>query len=661
MDIQKVVLAFALSAVSMAAGMPEFLPFELGTMGLWISFISATAVIVFFGRHFITSIPKIFVRSDMNTLIGISIVASFTLSLYSWVYGNQELYFDSAAFIASFVLLGQLFEGRALSKIRAHLKRLQGLLPETARRLKNSEEESADGALGGVESISLSEIRKGDVLLVASGERLTADGKLLTDAMVDLSVLTGESRPQALSQGNDLSQGALNVGQAFKVEVTELVDNSFHNLLVAKVEESLRNKPKIQLTMDRVAHIFVPFVVCFAAAIFLYWWNQTALISKAYVHALTVLVIACPCALGMAVPLAFLTGVLRANRKGLLIRSLEAVHKAGAIDIIAFDKTGTLTKGTPSVTRFKAAENISHRDLLQWAASMEAEAQHPYAKAILERAEAEGISLLKAKSLHVEPGKGVSGTLMIDGKEVKGVLGSLTWLFENGFDSTKVPPDFVWAAEGTHETILWLGLDEKFLGLVMLDDALRPETKEVIHGLSSQGFQVGMITGDSENVARALSKSLSLKFYHAGVLPEEKATIVKRLSAPKKKGIDMIAEEICFVGDGLNDAPALAAARLSVAMGSGTAISQSAADIILVSNDLRSVPALFAVTKKIRSLIYQNLSLSFLYNLAALPLASGLLLRWVPIDVNPHVAAVAMGLSSISVALNSLRVLVAKD
>lgn len=630
--------------LSFLASMPDYSPIPFGNMGPIVAFLSALLVVIFFGMHFIGAIPKIFVRSDMNTLIGIGIVAAFALSFYQWAQGHTHLYFDSAAFIASFVLLGQVFESKALQRIRSHLQRLHRLLPEVARRLNS----------GNSEEIKVSEIKMGDVLVVASGERLSADGRLLTEATLDLSVMTGESKPQALNVGALVPQGALNIGQIIQIEVTQISEKSLYQTLVSKVELSLKNKPKLQTTMDRIAHIFVPSVVCFAVATFIYWFKIELNLDQAFLKSLTVLVIACPCALGMAVPLAFLTGVIRANRKGLLIHSLEAVQKASEIDLIAFDKTGTLTVGRPAVTRFKSAANISHRDLLIWAASIEVGSNHPYAKAILERAKTDGLQTLSTTSIHIEHGKGVRGRVMVDNKEAELVLGNLTWLFENGFDSTQVPADFQWDSEGTHETTLWLGFDKKYMGLIFVEDALRPEAKEVCQDLGQSGYQLGMITGDSENVARAVSKQLAFKFFHAGVLPEEKATIVKRLAAPKKKGMDMISEQVCFVGDGVNDAPALAAARLGVAMGSGAALTQSSADIILVSNDLRSLPALFSELRSIRILIWQNLSLSFIYNIVAIPLASGLLMRWIPMSITPEVAALAMGLSSISVAVNSL-------
>ena len=649
-DFLKVLAAFVLSCVSMVAGMqPSYDIFQSWSPS--ISFGAALLVVLLFGRKFILAIPRIFVRSDMNTLIGLGIVAAFALSIYQWSRGAMHLYFDSAAFISTFVLLGQIFETRSLSKIREHLSRLQKLLPERARRL----------TANGTEDVDLNKISIGDKLIIASGDRLPADGRLLTSAIVDLSTLTGESKPQTLAVGDSLFQGALNVGQAFQIEVIEVSEKSLYQTLVAKVEATLKNKPKLQTRMDRIAHLFVVSVLCFSVATFLYWFKKEASFDHAFVAALSVLVIACPCALGMAVPLAFLTGVLRANRKGLLIHSLEAVHKAADIDMIAFDKTGTLTQGRPSVTRFKSAENISHRDLLIWGASLEVDSNHPYARAILEKAAADKAAVLTAKSLHVEPGKGVRGSLVIDGKEMAAVIGNLTWLFENGYDSTAVPADFQWEAEGTHETVLWLGIDKKYMGLIFLEDALRPEAKEICQELSQAGYQLGMITGDSENVGKAMAKQLTLKFYHAGVLPEEKATIVKRLSEPKKKGMDMITEEVCFIGDGVNDAPALAASHLGVAMGSGAALTQTSADIILVSNDLRAIPELFSELKSIRRLIHQNLALSFAYNIVAIPLASGLLFKWIPFSLNPEISALAMGLSSIAVAANSLRVLTAKQ
>jgi Cu+-exporting ATPase len=586
----------------------------------------------------------------MNTLIGFSILGAFGLSLWNWFHGHRSrLYFDSAAFIAALVILGQFIEDRLRDAVKKKMDSLVGLLPQKARRLSDQSEDL----------VPLSELRLKDRLRVLMGERIPVDGRLLSDiGSFDESILTGESKPVDRKQNENIIQGALNIGQPIELEVVRTSADSLYEQLVKSVHKSLSEKPALQKKVDRIAAIFVPLVVLIALAAAIFWKMKAPDTDTFVITSLSILAIACPCALGMATPMALWVGVLRAGRQGILLKSQDAVEKSSEISVIAFDKTGTLTVGKPVVQKFKSIENISHKDILQFAASVEQTSEHPYALAIQARAKEEKISLLKASDVKIAPGKGVSGCLIRDGKELQVFVGNLVWLYENEFDSTRVPPDLLWDAEGTIETVLWVGVDQKIVGLIFLADELRPGAKEVLHRIQADGYQTGMITGDSENVAKHFAKELNLKFFHAGVLPDEKATIVKRLSEPKKKGMDMITEEIAFVGDGVNDAPALSAAKLGVALGSGSALSQTTADLILLSNNLEVLPKALGVLKETRSLMTQNLILSFSYNLLAIPIAAGVLYPKLGFLLNPAVAAAAMALSSITVLLNSLRVLV---
>ncbi|MDB5036675.1 MAG: copper-translocating P-type ATPase [Bacteriovoracaceae bacterium] len=646
--LMRVISSIVLAALSLLFGMPHLIGLSPSDVTTSVSFISALLLIVLFGRHFIVAIKNIFRSSDMNTLIGLGIVAAFALSAWNWTHNERtHLYFDSAAFIAALVILGQWIESRIRFQVNKRMSSLVGLLSPEARKIEGQSETL----------VSPQELKVSDRVRVLVGERVPVDIRLLEPATFDESILTGESLPVSRRVGEIAVQGALNVEQPFDGEVIRISADSLYVQLVANVKKSLNERPPLQKTIDRIATIFVPVVVLIAAGV-AFFWKQKFPASELYITtALSVLVIACPCALGMASPLALLVGVLRASRKGILLKSLDAVEKASQIDLIAFDKTGTLTLGEPVVQHMKSIENVSHKDLLQLALSVEAKSEHPYAKAIQKKCLEEKVTPISAKEIQIAPGKGVGGILSKDGKELKVFVGNLVWLFENGFDSTRVPQDLLWDAEGAHETVLWVGVDQKMIGLLFLFDQLRPHAKKVIHELQDDGYQTGMITGDSENVAKYFAKELNLKFFHAGVLPDEKATIVKRLSEPKKKGMDMIVEEVAFVGDGVNDAPALAAARLGIAMGSGAAVSQTTADLVLLSNDLLQLPTALKVLRETRGLITQNLILSFGYNIIAIPIAAGALYLHFGFLLNPGLAAGAMALSSISVLLNSLRAL----
>ncbi len=644
-SLLKVVVGLVLSAVAMVASMPHLLGMEISGLTVGIAAASAFLVTVISGLHFLRAIPLIFRSANMNTLIGISILSSWGLSF--WNISKHEyhaVYFDSAAFIVALVVLGQWIEAVVHRRVKKYLNDLSVFLPESCRIIKNGTEEIC----------TVSALKVGDRIRILMGEKVPADCRVSLDSDFDFSIISGESRTVQIRRGEEVLQGAVNIGQPVDADVVRLYSESFYEKLVGSVNQSLAQKPRLQRRIDQIATWFVPFVVLLSGSMYFVWADKNI----AWTAALSILVIACPCAIGLATPTAFLVGAIRAAKRGILIKSFEAIEKVSELDLIAFDKTGTLTLGRPVVNRIKAVENISHRDLLMYAASLERSSEHPYAMAILQKAAAEKIELLPVvEQIKIVPGKGVGGVLKRDGKELSVVVGNLVWLFENGYDSTKVPTDLTWEADGSHETVLWVGIDSKFCGLLFLDDELRAESRDVLQDLSQSGFQVGMITGDSENVARSFSKTLKLKFFHAGVLPEEKATIVKRLSEPKKKGLDMISEQVGFVGDGVNDAPALAAAHVGFAMGSGATISQISADIILVSNQLWSVPESIRVMKQTRSLIFQNLSLSFIYNLAALPIAAGALYGKFGILIKPEWAALAMAGSSISVLLNCLRAL----
>jgi Cu+-exporting ATPase len=613
------------------------------------SFLCSFVIIAAFGRHFITAIPKLFaLKSDMNTLVGIGVLAAWGLSGWNFYQGNlAELYFDSSAFIALFVLTGQRLESHIQAKMNEHMSQLVELLPSEARRLSGDTEEM----------VQLGELKVGDRVKVLVGERVPCDGKLVGSQLssFDESVVTGESVPQDRKMGDSIVQGALNVGQPIEIEVVHKAQDSLYEKIVEKVVETLAEKPAIQQKVDRFAKVFVPAVVLISIGTALFWKSYQPDSLVYMTTAISVLVIACPCALGMATPTAIFVGVLRAARNGFLIKSLDSVEKASEVSIIAFDKTGTLTLGKPQVRLMKSIENFSHKELLRTALSVERDSEHPYAEAIRIKAKEDGATAYAVNDLNVTPGKGVRGLVERNNKKESVCLGNLLWLYENGYDRTEIPEALMWDAEGTTDTVLWLGIDKKVVGTLYLADPLREEAPEVVQALQDGGYEVGMVTGDANNVAAGIAKELKLKFHNADVLPEEKATLIKRLSQPQKKGMDMVAKQVAFVGDGVNDAPALAEAHLGLAMGSGAAISQSTADIVLLSSGLKHLVKAFEILSSTRSLIRQNLSLSFGYNILAIPLAAGALYYKWGILLSPKVAAFAMAASSLTVLLNSLR------
>jgi heavy metal translocating P-type ATPase len=643
------IISLVLASISMFASMRP----EVTHLWAGISATTAGIVVFVFGLHFFKAIPLIFRSANMNTLIGLSIVAAFGLSFWNWSQGNlQYLYFDSAAFVAGFVLLGQFLESAIHQKMQSHIGDLSGFLPRQALRIDDSGERRVD-----LESLS-----KGDRVRVLVGERVPVDCVLLDEgATFDESIVSGESKPVTRRAGEAVVQGALNVGQPVLLQVSRAAENSLYVLLLKQVRETLAQKSDLQQRVDQIARWFVPIVVLISAAAAVFWKRYDPQSDLFVMTSVSVLVIACPCAIGLATPTALFVGVIRAARQGILMKSLDAVDRVRDITMIAFDKTGTLTEGRPSVRRILSIENISHTQVIQWALSAEQNSEHPYAVAIRNRAMADKQLPLEAKDLQIVAGKGVAATIRQGNAIQKVCVGNLVWLYENGYEPTQTPAQLAWEAEGTDETALWVGVDQKVQGIIFVADELRPQASAAVADLQEQGFEVGMITGDSDTVARSFAKRLKLKFFHAGVLPQEKASLVKRLHEPKKKGLDYVTHRVAFIGDGVNDAPALAEAHLGIAMGSGASLSQSAADLILLNNDISQIPRLLRILRRTRSLITQNLALSFVYNTLTIPVAAGALYLWKGVLLNPHGAAVLMALSSLSVLGNSLRALRIRD
>ena len=392
------------------------------------------------------------------------------------------------------------------------------------------------------------------------------------------------------------------------------------------------------------------------AAVTAYYWKKKFPEDNLYIlTSLSVLLIACPAAFANALPIARLVGSVKALKKGFLIQKMEALSKVEGITTIAFDKTGTLTSGRPTVAGFKAAENIAHNQILKLAASLEAFSPHPYAECVRQKARDEQLNPYPVEDLESVAGKGIKGRVLVEGKSQAVVIGSLYFLLEQGYEMTNVPNEFRWEAEGSGMTTLWLGIDQKFAGLLFLKEELRKEAKLLTEKLIHQKYDVGMITGDTEFVAADLQKKLGLKFIHAGVLPREKAALIKKLSLPRKKGLDTVHPKVAFVGDGINDAPALREAHLGIAINSLDQESAIEADIHIRFGDIRSVDQVFKVLKSAQHLGRENLLLGIGYNFLAIPLAAGVLIPFYHFHVTPWTAALAMSLLSLTLMLNAAR------
>lgn len=609
--------------------------------------VATTPVVFWVGAPFILGAIKTLRRrtADMNTLVALGALSAYAYSLLAtvapqWVAASgrePHVYYDSAALIVTLVLLGRLLESKARGKTRAAIQSLVLLRPKTARRL---------GGPGGVEQdVPLEDLHVGDLVRVRPGEQIPTDGVIVEgETTIDESMLTGESIPVAKGPGAEVYGATLNRSGSFVLKATKVGEATALGQIIRLVEEAQGSKAPIQRVADRVASVFVPAAMAIAVATFLAWYfgGGDASFNRALLNGISVLLIACPCAMGLATPTAVMVGTGVGARHGVLIRTAESLEKACALTTVVFDKTGTLTKGKPEVTAVVAAQGYEEADVLRTAASLEALSEHPLAAAIVERARRDGIEPAPVEAFTALPGLGARGRL--DGEEV--FLGNLRLMQERGIPGADLEERARReAAEGRTSVLVARG--ETAIGLVSLADVPRDSARETVDRLHAMGLEVMMLTGDHEETARAIGRQVGITDIVAGVLPADKAREIERLRAKGRL--------VAMVGDGINDAPALKAADIGIAVGSGTDVALEAGDIALMRGDLRLVVVALALSFQTMKVIRQNLFWAFFYNGLGIPVAAGLLYPLWGILLDPVLAAAAMAFSSVSVVSNSLR------
>ena len=559
--------------------------------------------------------------ADMNTLVAVGTSAAYAVSLASVLGFVHGYYFETAATIIALILLGRTLEKRARRRAGDAIRRLVALRPRTARIVRD----------GAETEVPVETVRAGDVVRVRPGEKIPVDGTVATgESPVDESMVTGESLPVTRRPGDPVTGGTVNGAGSLDFRATRVGADTLLAQIVRAVDEAQSKKAPVERLADRVAGVFVPAVLVIAAATFGGWWIARGTPAAGFLPAVAVLVIACPCALGLATPTAVMAGVGRGAEKGILIRGGEALEIAHRIRTVVFDKTGTLTEGHPAVVDSLAL----HPDLLALAAAAESRSEHPLAQAIVRFAKEKGATLSDPVDFFSYSGSGVEGT--VGGKTV--VVGSEAFLAGRGLD---VAPAAAFAARNRElgRTVVLAAVEETLLGALAIADPLKSTAREAVEGLRRRGLGVVMLTGDNAVTAQAIAKEAGIDRVFAQVLPKEKADRVKELQA---------AGAVAMVGDGINDAPALATADVGIAMGTGTDIAAEAGQITLVRGDVRAVETSIALSARTMRTIRQNLFWAFFYNIAMIPLAaSGLL--------DPMLAALAMAFSSVSVVLNSLR------
>ena len=616
----------------------------------WLQMVLATPVVLWAGWPFFERGWKSLVTRHLNmfTLIAMGTGAAWIYSVVATVApgvfpdtfraeeGSVAVYFEAAAVITVLVLLGQVLELRAREQTGGAIRALLDLAPKTARRVH------ADGT---DEDVGLDAVAVGDRLRVRPGEKVPVDGVLLEGrSSVDESMITGESMPVTKEVGSTLIGGTMNQTGGFIMEAGKVGRDTMLSQIVRMVADAQRSRAPIQRLADEVSGWFVPVVIVVALVAFAAWmvYGPEPRFAHGLVAAVAVLIIACPCALGLATPMSIMVGVGRGAGLGVLIKNAEALERFEKVDTLVVDKTGTLTEGRPKVTAIAPSEGMSDDDLLRLAATVERSSEHPLALAIVNAAGERGVSLGDAIDFDSPVGKGVTGT--VDGKRL--ILGSHRIMGEEGIDVSVMTAK---AEELRNEgaTVIFTAIDGRLAGLFAIADPIKPTTPDAVKALVEDGVRVVMLTGDNKTTAHAVARRLGITEVEAEVLPEDKSKIVSRLRSEGRI--------VAMAGDGVNDAPALAAADVGVAMGTGTDVAIESAGVTLLKGDLQGIVRARQMSRATMSNIRQNLFFAFIYNAAGVPVAAGVLYPVFGLLLSPIIAAAAMALSSVSVIANSLR------
>ncbi|MBX3620778.1 MAG: copper-translocating P-type ATPase [Rhizobacter sp.] len=616
----------------------------------WVQLLLGTPVVLWAGWPFFTrAVASVKNRSlNMFSLIALgtgaawlySIVATLLPGLFPPALRGEDgavaVYFEAAAVITVLVLLGQVLELRAREKTSGAIKALLGLAPKTAVKVHPD---------GTDETVQVDSIQVGDLLRVRPGEKVPVDGELSEGkGNVDESMVTGEPIPVAKAVGSKVTAGTLNQTGGFVMRAEKVGADTLLSQIVHMVAAAQRSRAPIQRMADQVAGWFVPVVILVAALTFVAWlvWGPSPAFSYALITAVAVLIIACPCALGLATPMSIMVGVGKGAQHGVLIRDAEALEKMEKVDTLVVDKTGTLTEGRPKVVHIEPAPGFTADEVLQKLASVERASEHPLAMAIVMDAQERKLALTPVSDFDSPVGKGVIGT--VDGQVI--VSGSSKFLSEHNIATESLAT----AAEAQRQkaaTVIFVGIGGKLAGFVAIADPIKPTTPQALKALQAAGVRVVMLTGDGKTTAEAVGRELGIDEVVAEVFPEDKAAVVKRLQSEGRV--------VAMAGDGVNDAPALAQATVGVAMGTGTDVAMESAGITLLKGDLMGIVRARTLSHATMRNIRQNLFLSFAYNVAGIPLAAGVLYPFFGLLLSPVVAAAAMALSSVSVIANALR------
>ncbi|WP_432221150.1 heavy metal translocating P-type ATPase [Flavobacterium sp. TMP13] len=621
----------------------------------WVQFVLSIPVVFYAGWMFFRRAWKSIVTLNLNmfTLIGIGTSVAFIFSVIGMFFpelfpdefkthhGTIHLYFEAATVILTLVLLGQLMEAKAHSQTSGAIKALLKLAPTDATLVQDGKDQT----------ISIHDIKKDDLLRVKPGEKIPVDGKIKTGSShVDESMITGEPIPVDKAEGDSVSAGTINGNKSFVMVAEKVGSDTLLAQIVQMVTDASRSRAPIQKLADTIAKYFVPIVILISILTFFIWYLFGPAPSMVYgfINAVAVLIIACPCALGLATPMSVMVGVGKGAQSGVLIKNAEALENMNKVDVLITDKTGTITEGKPSVEKVVAFQEGPTDDLLHKIASLNQSSEHPLAEAVVNFAKDKKMELTDVQNFENFSGKGVVGTIANE----KIALGNDKLMEQLQISLTAEQKEQVAAEQKQGKTVSYIGINATAVGFVTITDAIKKTSVAAIKTLQDQGVEVIMLTGDNENTAKAVADQLHLTDFKAGFLPQDKLEFIKKLQAEGKV--------VAMAGDGINDAPALAQADIGIAMGTGTDVAIESAKITLVKGDLQGIVKAKNLSHAVMKNIKQNLFFAFIYNILGVPIAAGILYPFFGILLSPMIAAVAMSFSSVSVIVNALRLRSAK-
>ena len=615
----------------------------------WLQFVLATPVLFWCGQSFFVGAWKAFTHraANMNTLIALGTGAAYAYSLFVTLFPSfltsqglaPDVYYEAAVVIIALLLLGRYLENRARGQTSDAIRQLMGLQANTARVVRGNEEVD----------LPLEEVVVGDIVVVRPGEKIPVDGEVTGgSSTVDESMVTGEPVPVKKEQGEEVIGATINKTGSFRFRASRVGKDTVLAQIVQLVQDAQGSKAPIQKLADQVTGWFVPVVIAIAITTFVLWFTVMGNVTLALLTTVGVLIIACPCALGLATPTSIMVGTGKGAENGILIKDAESLERSHKIQAIVLDKTGTLTEGKPTVTDYQTVRGIANGNelkLLQMAAAVERNSEHPLAEAVVNYAQSQGIEKSKltgTQNFEAVTGKGVQGT--VEGQLVQ--IGTERWMQELGVNTERLQGQRQ-AWEAAAKTTAWIAIDGKAEGLMGISDALKKTSMQAVSALQKMGLEVVMLTGDNQQTAEAIAQAVGIRRVFAEVRPDQKAAQIKRLQSEGKV--------VAMVGDGINDAPALAQADVGLSIGTGTDVAIAASDITLISGDLQGIVTAIQLSKATIANIRQNLFFAFIYNVAGIPIAAGILYPIFGWLLNPIIAGAAMAFSSVSVVTNALR------